>query len=226
MGLFSGRKPKVVVGEFCRDFFGNTVLNPIVAGIDAGAVSREVVVKLISEVDPQFSKVDASAFERELTAVHFELFGLALAHQFRKRYEYWVAESVFTKRYLQEAGRLDLWEAGLAYSNATAGSVDRIPMGKRMRRFNVGMGNELKFAFLQKWMPVGVDPVCLGRAACRIWTEGYWSQGYIVPVLAETMLQRLPSQLGPQGTFRLSAVLFGFYTGAKAALESVDLSIA
>ncbi len=227
MSLFT-RKPKMGVEEFLRNFY-DTVLHAVVAGIDAPGSYRETVIRSISESDPSFSKVDSAAFEREFTAAQLELLGLALANRFKrdvfKRDKYWLAEVAFTKKYLQEAGRSDLWEAMLAYNQAIASSPSYVSAGKRMHRWNVGMSNEFRFAFAKKWMAVGVDPDSVGRAASRIWTART-AEGIVPMLLADTMLKRLEVPLSTQGRQRLIAVLYGVYTGSKEELAFVALSVA
>jgi hypothetical protein len=107
MSLFK-KKQEVDLDTFCRDFYEKNIINPVIQGIDAGAAFVEVVKRNIVEVDATFSNIDSQKLAKEWVLLRFELFALAWLHQFGERLA--VAQSVFTKSYLHEKGRDDIWD--------------------------------------------------------------------------------------------------------------------
>jgi hypothetical protein len=67
---------------------------------------------------------------------------------------------------------------------------------------------------------------CVGRVANRMFTGGPTTQGVPVPSLCLALVERLgcdPNGLSNEAVFRLGAVIFGLYRGAKEAIQSVDM---
>lgn len=221
MGFLS-RKPKVGIEEFCREFYDSQIFHPIIAGTDVGAAWRETVLKSVTEADNSFAAISPVLFQREYTALRVELFGLALTHHL-KRDEHTLPETIFTKIYLEQNGQLEIWDAMLEYNQAIARSAAEIATGKRARRATMGFINELRFGLGKKWIKAGVDVECAARVLNRIGTEVSWSKGITLQMLVDVLLRRLGCQLNSEGIFRLQAVLYGLYNGAKEAVKSANL---
>ncbi len=120
MSLFS-KKHEVSLENFCRDFYENKILNPVVGGIDVGAMYYDTVWRSVIEVNQNFAGISSQRLATEMIPLRFELFALAWLHQFGDKSA--VAQSVFTKHYLQEKKRDDIWDASESYNQAIARSV-------------------------------------------------------------------------------------------------------
>lgn len=71
------RKHKIRLGQFCEDFYSRNLLYPIIQGINAGAIFLDTIRQSIVNADPSFGDIDEALFSDELTALRFEMFGLA-----------------------------------------------------------------------------------------------------------------------------------------------------
>ena len=119
MSFFS-KKQEVNLEDFCRDFYEKNYLNPIIGGIDVSNVFYETTKRSIVEADSTFASVDLKKFAAEITLLQFELFALAWLHKFGDKLA--IAQSVFTKNYLNEKKRDDIWENAEDYNQAIARS--------------------------------------------------------------------------------------------------------
>lgn len=225
MGPFS-RKPKVGVEEFCRKFYDSYVFQPIIAGKDLGFAYCEQVVKSVAEVEPSFACVDLATFQKEIAALHVELFGLAWIHQL-KGDKYTLPQTVFTKRYLEENGHLETWETMVDYNKTIARSGTEIaPAGERGQRAWFTFLNKLRADLFDKWQKAGVEGHCAARVANRTGTDVAWEKGITVRMLTDTLLQRTGMMtLTAAGRDNLQSVLRGLYAGAKESIRSVDLQV-
>lgn len=84
--------------------------------IDAGTVYHHTVWKSLVEVDQSLTNIDSQKLATEMVPLRFELFALAWQHKFGEKST--IPQSVFTKQYLQEKGRADIWNAAGIYNNA------------------------------------------------------------------------------------------------------------
>ncbi len=224
MGLFS-RKPKVGIEQFCREFYDSQIFHPIIADTDVGSVFFETVFNSVVEADHSFARVKRATFDREMTALRMELFGLAWCHRF-KREEFTIPQSLFTKRYLEENGKLEIWDTMGEYNQAIAISSDEIVTGERRRAWVVSM-NKLRSDLFDKWVEAGVDPKCVARALNRIGSDESWKKGTTLRRLTARLAARLRCRkdLESEAFFRLEAVIFGLYEGAEKAIKSVNLQV-
>lgn len=121
MSFFS-RKPEVSLEEFCRDFYENQILNPVIGGVDVGNTYLNQVKKTVAEADPKFNKVDKEKLHKELTILRFELLALAWTHKFISGKNV-IVQSAFTKRYLIRKKRDDIWKEMDEYSKMIDGAT-------------------------------------------------------------------------------------------------------
>jgi hypothetical protein len=98
------KKPEVYFKDFCRNFYDNQILNPVIGKTDFGGVFPDYVKKSLAEVDLDFAKVDTLLLKNELITLRFELFALAWLHKFGEKSA--IAQSIFTRKYLQEKGKI------------------------------------------------------------------------------------------------------------------------
>lgn len=64
------------------------------------------------------------------------------------------------------------------------------------------------------------------RANYRLWSENAWKQKIILTVLLATLLKRLcidQNKINDEASFRLGAIIYGFYEGSRQAMEQVKI---
>ena len=189
MSLFS-KKHEVSLENFCRDFYENKILNPVVGGIDVGAMYYDTVWRSVIEVNQNFAGISSQRLATEMIPLRFELFALAWLHQFGDKSA--VAQSVFTKHYLQEKKRDDIWDASESYNQAiarsvTLGKTDRTASGRAHIVFTVKMRVDL----FDKYHKEGRDPKCIARALNRIFSDEPWKKGITAGLLMFALCDRL-----------------------------------
>jgi len=227
MGLFN-KKQESSLEAFCRAFYERNIMNPVIEGIDSGAVFVEVGKKYLVEVDPKLSSIDDKKLAAEVIPLRFELFALAWIHQFGDRLA--VAQSVFTKNYLHEKGRDAIWDNMEFYNQAitrsstlgrkTTNGFDRAYLMKvnqtRMDQFDFYIGE-------------GYDPTAVARALNRLFTKDAWKKDITAELLMFVVYDHLG--FGPnndvwaneEAQFRLKGVIHGLYNGAAEAMEDIKI---
>lgn len=156
MGIFSS-KPKVDMESFCKDYYDSQMFHAIVNGEDASQKILNAAFQLQTDSDPSFSKVDRALFDREMTAMHLELFGLAFLKRFSD-FDKAVQQSIFTLRYLQDKDRSDIWEAMGEYSKVIAQTATMNANGQQMtghtgiERMTITRVNQSRFELSKKWL--------------------------------------------------------------------------
>ena len=216
------RKPKVRLNKFCRDFYNENILHPIVRGTNVSAVYFDRVRASVVEADPSFANVGPESFESEIKILRFEVFGLAWLHELGNKLI--AAQSEFTKRYLEEEGRLDIWEAIEPYNQAialssTLGQQGDTPSG----RAYLTRTNYERLQMCNHWYEQGFEPKCAARAANRFFTEEAWEGGLTPGFLMLTLCDKLGCEVNEEAQFRLMAVIMGLYDGSRAAFREVEI---
>ena len=92
----------------------------MVAGINVARTYCETINRSVTEVDPKFADVEIELLMAELTVIRFEVFGLAWLHQQGDKRA--AEQSDFTRVYLENSSRTDIWEAMVPYNQAIAQS--------------------------------------------------------------------------------------------------------
>jgi hypothetical protein len=246
MGLLS-HKPKVSIEEFCRQFYDSFVFNATIGGVDLNEVLCKTFFDSIVEADQSFAEIDRDKFRNEMIAIRMELFGLAWLHKFKKE-ELAISQSLFTRRYLEENGRIEIWEAMGAYNQAIARSsittVKQDPDGRR--RFTqidddllVARMNKARFDICTKWAESNLPKpelmtekdkitlACAVRVANRFGVDAKRFSSITVPLLASRLADRLGCDISIDfdALFRLGAFIFGFYEGAKEGLRDANILV-
>lgn len=239
MGLF-GRKTEVSIDGFCRQFYDSQVFYPVITGEDISRVWWDTIFNSLVEADESLSLIDKALFIREMTALRLELFALAWAHRF-KHEKFTMPQSVFTRQYLEENGKLELWDIMGEYNQAIAQSATltetREEIGGRTGRARITYINELRSQSWERWCAdVHVDPSapteeqkrflgCVARVANRIGADVKRNDCILAKRLSARLADRLKCDpnLGAEALFRLSAVAFGLYEGAREAIKDVSL---
>jgi hypothetical protein len=158
--------------------------------------------------------------------LRFDLFALAWLHQFGDKSA--VAQSVFTKRYLHEKKRDDIWDASEPYNQAIARSST---LGKTPEtasgRAHLGFINRMRVDLFEQYHKEVHDPKCVARALNRLLTDVVWKKGITDGLLMFTLCDRLglESNFEPskEAQFRLNAVIRGFYDGDRQSLEKIEI---
>ncbi len=236
MGLFS-RKPTIGIEEFCREFYDKQIFHAMIGGIDAWSAFLETVFKSVSEADPSFAKIDTILFQREMTALRVELFGLAWLHKF-KREEFTLPQSFFTKRYLEENGKLEIWDIMGEYNLAIAKSSVMTATGEQMGTAYLVSMNKLRNDMFHKWYETNIgdrstteeneeQAKCVARVANRIGADLMKNKEIgnrrITALLLYRLGWKIDEDLSEEALSRLIAITFGLYEGAKEAIKSVNL---
>jgi hypothetical protein len=237
MGLLK-RKPQIGIEEFCRQFFDSQIFHPIIAGVDVGSLFWKNAFDSVAKADQSFAAVDFALFLKEMTAIRLELFGLAWGHKFKQE-EFIIPQSAFTRHYLEESEKLEIWDIMSEYNQAIAQSVTMTEDGKQMDAMRVAKANLARFNFAKKWFEANVGnpsaltneentlAQCVGRVANRIGADVTRNDCILVKRLAARLADRLGCDinLNSEALFRLGAFIFGLYEGAKEAIKSAKIGV-
>lgn len=227
MGIFS-RKKEVNIEDFCRDFYDNQILNPIVGAVDVGTIFYDVVVKNVSEADPAFANINKQKLAEELIILRFELFALAWTHKFISGKTV-IAQSVFTKHYLYEKGRKDIWDGMEDYSKAIDGATLHwlTNLGKMNLSFNYNMRQDLSAKNIEEAKKLGVNmDDTVERVNYRLWSENAWKQKIILTVIQSVFYKNLdlnPDELNNEALFGVAAIIKGLYDGVEQSWDSIKI---
>jgi len=227
MSFFS-RKQEMKLEDFCRDFYDTQILNPVIGKIDAGNVFSDVVKKNIVEVYPEFSKIDSEKLNEEIKVIRFELFALAWTHKFISG-KIVVAQSDFTKSYLHEKSRDDIWAGMEPYNNM----IDSVTLhwltslGKMNLIFNYNMREDLTKKNIEAAKELGVEnDDSVARVNHRLWSENAWKQKQMLGPLVFTFCERIgvnAHELNQEAQFRLATTIKGLYDGAEQSWDKVKI---
>ena len=224
--LFFSKKQKVEIGPYCQLFYENVVLNCVVNGVDINAKIFETLKNALADTHPNFVDIDSQKFNNEIVALQFELYALAWLHQFGDKLA--VAQSVFTKNYLNEKKQNDIWEAMEPYNQAIARSP---AIGKTMEkafdRVYFIKVNTTRSNLFDQYHKEGFDDKCVARVLNRLFSEDAWKKGVTASLLLFALCDRLgfgkdfePSK---ETHHRWFIELNDFYEKDRASLSKVKL---
>lgn len=235
---FFDSKPKISVQECCRQFYDKGIFHSIVAGTDVWSIMLDTDFKSIAEADQSFLSVDRTLFRNEMTALRMEMFAFALGCSKKFGIEkYTVPLSIFTRQYLEENGRLDIWDIMAEYNLAISRSAVMDANLKQYPEARVTLVNDLRMRNCFKWIdninanrtvPIEKnDPIlkCVARVANRSGADTEREDDVAVKSMAIKLAYRLgcDPNLKSEALFKLFAIIFGFYQGTEEYLKSVDL---
>lgn len=223
---FFRKKQEINLDDFCRDFYEKNILNPMIGGVDAGAVYCDTVKRSIVEVDHNFANINSKTFASEVVILRFELFALAWLHKFGDKLA--VAQSTFTKHYLHEKKRDDIWHDSESYNQAIARSSTLGKTSKKaFDRVYLGRVNKTRADLFDQFYKEGHDPDCVIPALNRLFTEKAWKKGVTAGLLMFALFDRLGfgSNFEPnkEAQFRLTAVIRMIYEGARQSLGNIKI---
>jgi hypothetical protein len=142
--------------SFCSDYYDSQMFHSIIDNEDASQKIIDSAFQLLTDSDPSFLKVAPTLFEREITAMHLDLFAFAFLKRF-SNFEQAVQQSIFTFRYLQNKRKSDIWEAMGEYNTVIAQTATMDANGEQMSgdtaigRIRITEVNLLRFDLLKKW---------------------------------------------------------------------------
>lgn len=221
MSLFN-RKQKVKMDEFCRNFYDTQILFPNVGDIDVNSIYFETVKQSIVEVSPSFAKIELLSFKSGMILIRFELFGLAWLHKFGENHT--VKQSEFTKRYLNENGREDIWEGLEPYNRAIARSITYgYKAGSPKGRAFLASTDSMRMQMFKKWTKQNFDSNCIARSVNRLSSETPWKKNITSGFIVMTLCEHLNCELNEEAQFRLMANTFGLYSGVMNAIDEVKI---
>jgi hypothetical protein len=125
MGLLS-RKPKMSIEDCCRDFYDSQIFKTKTLDsttMDSWSFFLAQSKELIAEDDQAFLKVDSDSFWHEMTALRMAVFGLVCSLKVKHKTELIARQVFFTKRYLEDYRRQDIWDTLLGYNDVIDHSV-------------------------------------------------------------------------------------------------------
>jgi len=227
---FFSKKQEISLEDFCRDFYDNQVLNPkIGVGIEVSNVLPEMFKEKIVEVLPEFENISLQKIKEEITILRFELFALAWMHSFGDKLA--VDQSIFTKNYLHEKGRDDIWNGMEHYNRAISHSVtSELSKLNQAYIYKMRAGLYDKYADIAEKNGMPSTGIGLGLAISRISSEKAWKKGgtpyFIMLKLCHNFsLGYGKNYYGPnkEAQFRLITFIKGFYDGAKQSWDKVKI---
>jgi hypothetical protein len=164
MSFFS-KKKDIDLETTCRIFYDNVIFDCVVDGRDINAEIFNILRNALVASDNNFTSVDPQKFNSEIVALQFELFGLAWLRQFGDKSA--VLQSVFTKNYLHEKKRDDIWDAMEPYNQAVArSSTIGYSSNKASDRPFLGFVMRMRADLFDKYHKEGYD-TSLKPTVCR-----------------------------------------------------------
>ena len=232
-------KPEFRIGECCRQFYDKNIFNGTTVGKDVWYDLLDTYFKSIAEVDQAFSSVDQELFRNEMTALRMVLFAFALgcSKKFNEE-KFTIPASFFTRSYLKEKGRLNIFDIMPAYNKAIARSAI---MDANLQKYSGKTGealiirvNDLRSRVALKWTEVYLGDrairleeqknkiSCINMVANRIGTDIEREDGVVVKSLCAELATRLRDgeNWNSEAMSKLSVIIFDFYRGAEEYLES------
>lgn len=171
----------------------------------------------LEATDSNFANIESQKFNDEIIALQFELYALAWLHQFGNKVDYGyaqildksssnsafvqnvfqsiflaVAQSVFTKNYLNEKNLNDIWEAMEPYNQAIARSttIGRTPE-KAFDRVYLVKVSTTRMNLFEQYHKKGLDDKCVARILNRLFSDEVWKKGVATGLLLFALCDRL-----------------------------------
>lgn len=188
--LFFSTKQEVEIEPFCRLFYENVILDCMVDGVDINAIIFDTLKNALVVTDSNFANINSQKFNDEIVVLQFELCALAWLHQFGDKLA--VAQSVFTKNYLNEKNQNDIWENMEPYNQAVARSttIGRTPK-KAFDRVYLGKVNTTRMNLFGQYHKEGFDGKSVARVLNRLFSDEVWKKGITAGLLLFAFCDRL-----------------------------------
>ncbi len=229
---FFTTKKEVKLEDFCRDFYENITFYPRTDKVVDMEAYAEIIKGMAIQVDSKFTDVDIQKFADELTALRFELLALAFTHKFVSN-KIIIAQSIFTKHYLKEKVKSDIWDVMGSYNRTiNSATLDWLAgLGKVNLPYNHRMMNSLceENANLIKEMRINTDEMddFLKKVNNRTWSENSWRYKFILSYLQINLYKNLninPETLNDAVLAHIATTIKCFYDEAKKSLAKVKIN--
>jgi len=240
---FFDKKQEVGLEDFCRNFYDKFIINPTLTTkkgekIDVAPIMYETFRNSVIEADNCFANIGSQKFDLEMMLLRFELFALAWLHKFGVKLA--VTQSIFTKDYLHEKGRDDIWDAMGHYTKATSHATtvekNKTEKGKidlaHIYKMRMDSADEA-YDWAEKAGYDIKDVQFIGSintSLNRLGSENAWKKGVTAYFLILALCHRFglsygTDYLGPnkKAQLRLEVIIRGFYKGAQQSWDKVKI---
>jgi hypothetical protein len=215
-------KRKARLEDFCRDFYDNIILNPKGGGVHADDSYPEVMKKLMSETCPAFASIDVLKLKEALTTLRFALFTLAMTHKYESKHSN--AQYVFTKLYLHEKGRDDVWNGLESYNKIVCSIALRwlYELGEIKKQFWSGKVNDAAEENTGgKNNIVAIDDFNENDNSSHPGKQIVLMGPLVITFCSQIDID--PSGLNEETAFRLAASIRGLYEGIYELINEVKI---
>jgi hypothetical protein len=229
MELYKGT-PRLNVDECCKEFYDRNIFSVVAESPDEWSTFLGTVSRSVNEINSLFSGVDQNLLRREVTALGLEIFSIAYARKVKVDDLSW-RQNRFTRGYLEERGRLDIWNIMSEYNQVVAQSgmdeqgKDKVSTScdKMYRKWAKATKKERKLAKEEELLP---DDYVV-RAANLIGAEMKQADCITAERLAAKLAERLGqgTRLKEETLHKGSEIVFGFYRGAELYLKYISLHV-
>lgn len=225
MGIFS-KKQEVNLESFCCNVYDKYILNP---NTDANAIYYDKLKDSVTKADQHFANIDSQKFNTEMIIMCFELFALAWAHRFGDRLA--MTQNSFTRKYLHERKRDDIWDAMEHYNKAVSHSAT-VDVTQSEQAYIIRMRADLCDKYIGEAEKNGTDikDERIGLPLNRLFSEKAWKQGKTSYFLILVLCRRLGlgsglNYLGPSKEAQscLVGVIHKFYDGVLEPLKKIKI---
>jgi hypothetical protein len=222
MGFFKTKKD---VAEFSRTHYEKYLFGLMPGGRDFLSVYAESIHRTVSEKDSRFASVEIQKLKHELLALQLEMTALAWNHKSNERAA--MENSLFTKKYLVEKGRSDLWELMGEYNQVLVASITYgVDLTNRFTRATHVTTSKIRADVFDSRVAEGHDAEAVARSLNHqaVWVHNTWKKGTAPTMLGVRLMLRVGSEGSSLISHQLTAVAIGFYQGASEALDGVKLA--
>jgi len=193
----------------------------------------EIIKGIAIQLDSKFTDVDIQKLKSELTALRFELLALAFTHKFVSNKTI-IAQSIFTRRYLQEREENDILDVMDSYNKtikvATVNWLDSLGKVNLPCNYQTMITLCEENAKIIKEMGVGADEMddILKKVNNRTWSENSWRYKFILSYLQLNLYKNLninSETLNDKVLAHIATTIRCFYDEAKESLAKVKISV-
>ena len=225
------------LGDICKDFYENSILNPTLGDgrVDVLSIMAQTQKGILAEQDSRLANIDVQSLVKETINLRFELFGLAFLHLFGP--DLAVKASLFTYDFLDANGRREIWHDMGVYNQQIARSFLFLKkrMGSAWER-HVAITNKRRSELFAKYLDearrsgIDVENDNFGNRIARplnhMFTEKIWNDGTTASCLIIPFCDRLgfDPEFIPSVPARkaLVSIITGLYSGARIAMQNVE----
>ena len=219
----SNNNPEDNIELLCQRFVDWVALpNP-----DKMELAKQVIYQVSEYYTQTIKDVDYKVFRSEIAALRLELFLLACDEHF-KNVEKSIKLCTIMRHYLEQRGRLDLWEVMGDYNFALEESKYLPIKTQKAREKNIVDFIEQRNNLIKKWHTGEIDIRCIVRVVNRMGVDTHKWDSIGTKRLAAKLAQRLeagshsnvPIVWYPEGQLGLASVINGTYNGGKSFIVS------